>query len=99
MNDADLDRWLRALPQRVEVPSSFQRDVWTRIAQSTPRSSWWQGAWLAFVRPTALVGAAAAVILVGAWFGRTALPEPDGAVGYVQAVSPFVGLVEPEGAR
>lgn len=99
MNDADLDSWLRALPRQVEVPPSFQRDVWNRINEAAPRSPWWQGEWLTLVRPTVMAGAAAMVIFVGAWLGRAHLSERDGAVVYVQAVSPFVSSVEPEGGQ
>ncbi len=97
MNDAELDQLLRALPARVEFTPAFQRYVWSRIETETRHISPWSDLFSSLARrllhPLPLAGAAALVITAGAWLGRVSAPPPDGATAYLQAVSPFTGML------
>jgi hypothetical protein len=76
MNDLELDDLIRATQPEPVFPSSFQREVWTRIAAAGTQTSGWKG-WADSIfgilaRPTPAIALVTLTLAVGAMLGRNA---------------------------
>ena len=96
MNDDQINELLRRTREEAELPSSFQREVWRRIAHGTARQdarwSWLNGMldWLA--KPLPAAAAWSLALLAGLFIG-TFKPQPPGSaarvVAYAQSINPL----------
>jgi hypothetical protein len=77
MNDNELDALIRQTHPVPELPASFQREVWARVADAEDRS--WTRLWevfLAFLaRP--VPAAATVALMLGAGIGLGSLTAPE----------------------
>jgi hypothetical protein len=96
MNDDELDRLLRAAQQNVELPPSFQRDVWRSIAADTARrdARWgWLYAMLGWLaRPLPAATAWSLALFAGLVLGWATPPSPStsvNVVAYAQFIDPL----------
>jgi hypothetical protein len=98
-SDRDFDKLLRSHPTGIQLPDTFQAEVWRRIETDQARTwgarfaQWIEGLFSLLIRPA---GAAAAVLLMasfGAWAGlRGRAHEVYGKNAYLSAISPFAAM-------
>ena len=94
--DADFDAALRSAKVEIPLHSSFQMEVWGRIAAARDANlaarftRWMEGVSNHLERPMAATAALLIMTASGAWLGsRAEQSAPDGKLAYVQSVSPF----------
>ncbi|MEN9284815.1 MAG: hypothetical protein RLZZ179_2308 [Verrucomicrobiota bacterium] len=97
MTDTELDGLLRQSKLHVEMPPTFQAEVWRRIAMAEEASLWRRVAhWLEMplgwvAKPLGAVALCALTVAGGLLLGgREKSRRPDGRVAYLESVSPFV---------
>ena len=99
MNDDELDLLIRRTQPKPEIPASFQREVWARIAVADERS--WAGQWRRWshalvtwmAEPAPAAAVVATMLLLGAGIGHLTLPEsgaPASQAAYVSSINPVV---------
>lgn len=98
MNDDELHRLLRQTPAQLNLPPSFEREVWARIEAeasftfSNCISRLAQTLFAALARPLPASLTIAALIALGAWLGglgQAEQPEGDEMV-YVESIHPLL---------
>jgi hypothetical protein len=99
MNDHKLDELLKNAREEVELPTSFQRQVWQEIAADSNRRmapwAWWTSLieWLARPLPAA---AAWSLALFGGLLIGYMKPQPttpaDRAAAYAQTINPLAKM-------
>lgn len=86
-----LDTLLAEWQVHRETPTSFQREVWARIAANEAEPTWKERWSALLLKPSSWFAAAAVAILIGgslAWFETRPLQlSPHDA--YVRSISPF----------
>jgi hypothetical protein len=102
MNDSELDELLRGAREHLELPSSFQHQVWQKIDAGTKRKmpQWaWASAileWLA--RPVPAAAAWSLALMGGLLMGvLKPQPAPPGAhaEAYAQMINPLAKMHTP----
>ncbi len=99
MNDDELHDLIRQTHPQPEFSSSFQREIWARIAVAEQQS--WTARWRQWseslfrwvAQPAPAMAVVTAMLLVGAGFGRLITPETDHAAlrtAYVTSINPLV---------
>ncbi|MEY4484515.1 MAG: hypothetical protein RL693_1967 [Verrucomicrobiota bacterium] len=97
MNDDELQALIRQAHPKPEFSSSFQRDVWARIAvveQQSWATQWQQWSeslfrWVA--QPAPAVALVLTMLIVGAGFGRLTTPDSETAAlhsTYAASINP-----------
>lgn len=97
MNDLELDQLIRESSPKPEFDSSFQREIWARIAfaereRKKGPMAWLEEALARLSRPAPAFATAAVMLLIGAGLGRgVAGPENSGASrdAYLAAINPL----------
>ncbi len=92
--DDPLDELLSQWQVHGEAPSSFQREVWARIATNEGEPTTWEKLTSFLVQPRGWLIATAASILIGAtvaWV-ETRPPRLNPHEAYVRSISPFASL-------
>lgn len=99
MNDDELNDLIRQTHQQPKFSSSFQREIWSRIAVAEQQSwsvRWRQWSELLFrwvAQPAPAVSVVIGMLLLGAGFGRLITPDTDLAelrTMYVTSINPIV---------
>jgi len=102
MNDTELNNLLLGAREDVELPASFQREVWRAITASTARDqtrwAWLTGLieWLA--RPLPAAAAWSLALLCGLLVGVLKPPAPPAtthAEAYAQMINPLAKMHTP----
>ncbi len=99
MNDDELHDLIRQTHPKPEFSSSFQREIWARIAVAEKQS--WTAQWRRWseslfrwvAQPAPAMAVITAMLLLGAGLGRINSPENDlGALrtAYVASINPVV---------
>lgn len=97
MNDLELDQLIRGSSPKPEFDSSFQREIWARIAiaereRKKGPMAWLEEALARFSRPAPAFATAAVMLFIGAGLGRgVAHPENSGASrdAYLASINPL----------
>jgi hypothetical protein len=97
MNDLELDQLIRESSPKPEFDSSFQREIWARIAIAERERKigplqWLEEALARLSRPAPALVTAAVMLLIGAGLGRgIAAPESTGASrdAYLASINPL----------
>ena len=97
MTDSEIDALLRQSKPAVEMPPTFQAEVWRRIAVAEESSLGRKvGGWLEMLlswvgRPLGAAALCALTVGGGLLLGGRVKPQgSDGRVAYLESVSPFV---------
>ena len=89
MNDSEFDDLLRAANSAPDLPDSFRRGVWNRIAKEsiiTSRSfSWFEY----FTRPATAAIMTVTTVSLGLWLGSFRSDPANLELSYVKSISPF----------
>lgn len=97
MNDLELDQLIRESSPQPEFDSSFQREIWARIAiaereRKKGPMAWLEEALARLSKPAPAFAIAAVMLLIGAGLGRgVAGPENAGASrdAYLASINPL----------
>jgi len=97
MNDLELDELIRESSPQPEFDSSFQREIWARIAIAERERkkgllTWLEEALAKLSKPAPAFATAAVMLLIGAGLGRgVAGPENSGASrdAYLASINPL----------
>ena len=99
MNDLELDQLIRESSPKPEFDSSFQREIWARIAiaervreRKKGPMAWLEEALARLSRPAPAFATATVMLLIGAGLGRgIAAPEGPGASrdAYFASINPL----------
>ena len=98
MNDDELHQLIRGSQPKVEVPTSFTRDVWARIAVAEQQS--WAAQWRQFAqsallwvaKPAPAFAVVSTMLVIGAGLGNLTAPVPSTAAlrsSYQASINPF----------
>lgn len=98
MNDDELHCVLRQAPARVQLPNSFNREVWSRIEAEESLSfhtcitRMCQSFFTLLARPGAALAVIAASMLLGLCLGISTSSEPfsEGEWSYVRSIHPLL---------
>lgn len=99
MNDDELHDLIRQTHPKPEFSSSFQREIWARIAVAEQQS--WTARWRQWseslfrwvAQPAPAVAMVTAMLLLGAGLGRLITPDTDHTAlrtAYVTSINPVV---------
>lgn len=99
MNDDELHDLIRQTHPKPEFSSSFQREIWARIAVAEQQS--WMARWRQWseslfrwvAQPAPAMAVITVMLLVGAGFGRLLTPDTNHAAlrtAYVASINPLV---------
>lgn len=107
MNDDQLHRLLRDSPAQISLPSSFTREVWSRIEAEEANSlgAEFSRAWAALLgllaRPAPAFALVAVCMVLGGGFGwmtHRSEFQTRGELAYVESINPFLRM-NPEVGR
>jgi hypothetical protein len=97
MNDDELDSLIRQTHPKPEIPASFQREVWARIAVTEQQS--WSGQWqqwsrmlfLWIARPLPAVATVTVMLVSGISLGSLTAPDRSDVMrnAYVDSINPL----------
>lgn len=98
MNDLELDQLIRGSSPKPEFDSSFQREIWARIAvaERERRKSpmeWLEEALARLSRPAPAFATAAVMLLIGAGLGREVADAKNSGASrdaYLASINPLV---------
>lgn len=99
MNDNELHDLIRQTHPKPEFASSFQREIWSRIAVAEQRS--WTAQWQQWseslfrwvAQPAPAVAVVTAMLLLGSGLGLMITPDNDHATmrsAYVASINPLI---------
>ncbi|CAN5787842.1 hypothetical protein BH11VER1_BH11VER1_37800 [soil metagenome] len=83
MNDDELHTLIRQAHPKPEFPSSFQRDVWARVAVAEQQSwatqwrHWSESLFRWVAQPVPAIALVLATLIVGASFGQLTTPDSE----------------------
>lgn len=103
MNDSDLDDLIRQSHSTPEFPSSFQREIWARIAVAEQAS--WSSRWARWseslfgtlARPAPALATVTMMLLLGAGIGRAfnaGADSTDPRAAYLATINPLVAYMD-----
>lgn len=103
MNDLELDQLIRQSTPKPEFESSFQREIWARIAiagqaRKSGPVAWLESAFALLSRPAPALATAVVMLLLGAGLGR-GVPDPGSRAAsrdaYLVTINPLAPRLAP----